>query len=99
MPLTDEVRAQIAAFADGSLSARELTGWLDSVAPELHSAGHEHLRRLVGEVYVVLAELGYGDRTAENARSEVAQLTSRISTGPAPRAEKSASLGTGSPSL
>lgn len=75
-----EVRERLRAFVDGSLSAHELAGWLDSVAPELHAPGAENLRRIVGQVYVVLSELGYGDRTAEGTRTEVATLLRQADT-------------------
>jgi hypothetical protein len=74
MTLVDEVSAQLKAFVGGRLSAHELAGWLDSVAPELHALGEEGPRRAVGHVYVVLAELSHGDRTVESARDEVTKL-------------------------
>lgn len=80
MPLADEVREQLKTFAEGNLGPHELAGWLDSVAPELHAPGEEHLRRVVGQVYVLLAELGYGDRTAACTRHEVQKLLDQTAT-------------------
>src|SRR4051812_26758910 len=74
MLLADEVRRQIQAFVRGSVTNRELEGWLDSVASELQEPGEESSRRLAGHVYVLLAELGYGDRTLDSVRSEVQRL-------------------------
>lgn len=99
MRLADEVRAQLNAFVDGSLSAHELAGWLDSVAPELHAPGAENPRRLVGQVYVVLSELGYGDRTAESARAEVAEVLSDVDTIHVHETGQSAGIKTASSSL
>jgi hypothetical protein len=78
MRLADEVREQLEAFVVGKLSSHEVAGWLDSIAPELHAVGQGHLRHLVGQVYVLLSELGCGDRTAESTRTEVARLCSEI---------------------
>jgi hypothetical protein len=74
MRLADEVREQIQAFIDGRLQSRELQGWLDSVADEVHADRDGTVRQLTGEVYVVLAELGYGDRTIESAVGELMRL-------------------------
>lgn len=74
MRLADEVRVQIEAFVEGCLSARVLEGWLDSIADEIHANGDPTLRQWNGQVYVLLAELGYGDRTAESARHELQTL-------------------------
>jgi len=89
--VSGEVREQLKAFVEGRLDAHEFAGWLDSIAPELHEAGEENLRSLVGQVYVLLAELGYGDRTAESTRHEVATL---ICQAQAPDFDSNGSSGT-----
>jgi hypothetical protein len=97
MRLADEVRAQLEAFVDGCLSANKLAGWLDSAAPELHASGGESLRRVVGQVYVVLAELDYGDRTGESTRAEVAKLLDDLRSAPIHDPNQAAGVNTGSP--
>jgi hypothetical protein len=99
MLIADEVRGQIHAFVGGHLSARELEGWLDSVAPELHGPGEERSRHLAGQVYVLLAELGYGDRTPESARSTIQRLLSEADAPDVHDGGKSAGIITGSSSI
>jgi hypothetical protein len=77
MPLADDVREQIQAFIDGHLQSRELEGWLDSVAEEVHADPDRTVRQLIGEVYIVLAEIGYGDRTIDSAVDELRRLLTR----------------------
>ena len=97
MPLVDEVHAQLKAFVDGRLSAHELAGWLDSVAAELHTPGEERPRRVVGQVYVALSELGYGDRTAKSTRAVVVRLLGELDAARLNKAEPSAGVTSGSP--
>lgn len=80
MRLADEVRTKLKAFVDGNLSAHELAGWLDSVADEIHADDDPTLRRRIGQVYILLAELSYGDRTAESVRNEVETLLRQAET-------------------
>ncbi len=74
MRLADEVRAEIQAFATRRLDARELEGWLDTVAPEIHAGGDADLRALADRTLSLLAEVSYGDRTVDDARLELAAL-------------------------
>src|SRR4051794_38949249 len=74
MRLADEVQAEIRAFVSGRSGARELEGWLDSIAAEVHAEDDPDLRALTDRAYSVLAEVGYGDRSLEGARRELAAL-------------------------
>lgn len=76
MRLSDEVRAEIQAFVAGRIGEHELEGWLDSVSAEVHTQGDSELRALTDRTYSLLAEVSYGDRTIEDARQELALLTS-----------------------
>jgi hypothetical protein len=83
MNLRDELRHQLQTFAEGKTDERTLFAWLGGagrLAPELHTPGAESLRRVVGKVYIVLSELGYGDRTAESVRNEVETLLCQADT-------------------
>lgn len=75
MRLAGEVHAEIQAFVSGRLGARDLEGWLDSVAAEVHAEEDPDLRALTDRTYSLLAEVGYGDRTVEDARRELAVLS------------------------
>ena len=99
MPLADEVREQIEAFVKGRLAARALEGWLDSVADEIHSDDDPSLRQRVGQVYILLAELSYGDRTLENTQAEVAMLVGEASTAHVHGVLQSVGIITGSASI
>jgi hypothetical protein len=76
MHLADEVHAEIQAFVSGRTGARELEGWLDSVAAEVHAGETPDLRALTDRAYSVLAEASRGDRTVQDARRELAGLIS-----------------------
>lgn len=88
MRLADEVCEQIQAFIDGCLAPHELAGWLDSVADEVH-VDDSATRHLTGQAYILLAELGYGDRTIKDVREELSGLVggqvTRASVGGAPQ--------------
>ena len=71
MHLADEVNDQILAVVAGRLKARELEGWLDSVAPEVHAEENPQLRSLTDRAFTLLAEVGYGDRTIDDARHQL----------------------------
>lgn len=81
MRLIDEIRAQIQAFIDDSLTARELEGWLDSVVDESHAEKSGESRRLAGQAYALLAELSYGDRSMQEVKAELLQLLRESNTG------------------
>ena len=74
MRLADEVRAEIQAFVSGRIGVHELEGWLDSVAAEVHATEDAGLRELTDRAYSLLAEMSYGDRTAEDAHRELVTL-------------------------
>lgn len=69
--LSAEVRDQIQSFIDGRLPHRELEGWLDCVSEEVHASGDPALRRLTDRAFTLLAEMGYGDRTLDEVRTEL----------------------------
>jgi hypothetical protein len=71
MRLADEVREQIQLYMDGDLSSEQLMGWLDSVSDEIDAANDPTLHRLVGTIYTVVAEFGYGHRTWIELRGEL----------------------------
>lgn len=74
MRLADDVQAKIQAYIGGRLGPRELEGWLDTVAPEIHAAKDTDLRVLTDRVLSLLAELDNGDRTSAETRAELAHL-------------------------
>jgi hypothetical protein len=97
MRLAVEVHAEIQAVISGRIAARELEGWLDSVAPEVRAEGDGAPRALTDRVFSLLAELNYGDRTADDVRRELAGLvpaTTRDAGSVPPRAETSSASGT-----
>jgi hypothetical protein len=97
MRLADEVHAEIQAFVSGRLAARDLEGWLDSAAPEIHAEGDDGLRTLTDRAFSLLAELSYGDRTVEDVRQALGTLVSTPPAGivPArPRTEPISTSGT-----
>ena len=75
-----EVRAEIQAFVSGRIGEHELEGWLDSVSAEVHAQGAPDLRALTDRAYSLLAEVGYVDRTIDDARGELAKLGPRGTT-------------------
>jgi hypothetical protein len=87
MPLAEEVREQIQAFIDDRLQSRELEGWLDSIADDVEADPDVSTRHLIGQVYVVLAEIGYGDRTIDSAVGELRRL---LASPPGPHIHESA---------
>src|SRR5262245_31482338 len=74
MRLADEVHAEIQSFVSGLIDEHELEGWLDCASAEIHAQGEPDLRTLTDRAYSLLAEVGYGDRTVEDARGELAKL-------------------------
>lgn len=80
MRLADEVRGQIQAFITNDLSPRDLEGWLDSAAEEIHADADPSVRQLTGRVYIVLAEISDGGLSVQDGRVELHDLLT--TTGP-----------------
>src|SRR6266496_2978830 len=74
MQLANDVNEQIRAFVRGQLVARELEGWLDAAAAEIHAEGDPNLRARTDHVLSVLAEVDYGHRTSDDVRRLLAAM-------------------------
>lgn len=72
--LVDQVHKKLRAFGHGHLAARELEGWLDSAAAEIHAEGDPALRSLTDWALSLLAEVHYGYRTEPAVRRTLAAL-------------------------
>lgn len=73
MSLLTDLQEAIRSYASGQTEHRELQRWLNANVQEVEDAGDPTLFTLCDEAWIVLAEVGYGDRDEASARTALAQ--------------------------
>lgn len=74
MDLLSEIYERIAAVVDGRLTLADFRDWIADASETADDEGLESARALSGRVWRLLSEHGYGHRTDEQLRAELAAL-------------------------
>lgn len=73
MTLASELESMIRSYVMGAVSRAELQTWLDTHVQETADSGDRTATDLSDRAWILLSELGYGQRSEESVRSELKQ--------------------------
>ncbi len=76
MSLTAQLESVIRSYASADTSLERLQVWLDTHVQDTADSADLAAVELSDRVWILLGELGYGERTEESVRSELSQLLS-----------------------
>jgi hypothetical protein len=68
----EALQERVRAFIDGRITLQVLCTWLGEHVDELEASGDPEALDLAGEIWGLSSELGYGHRTMEEMRAELA---------------------------
>lgn len=76
MSLASQLESVIRSYVSGDNSLEQLRAWLDTHVQNTADSADPAAVELSDRVWLLLGELGYGERTEESVRSELIQLLS-----------------------
>lgn len=76
MSLASQLESVVRSYVGGYTSLEQLQAWLDEHVQETADSADPAAIELSDRVWILLGELGYGERTEEAVRSELSQLLS-----------------------
>jgi len=74
MSLSSQLESKVRSYLSGTTSLEQLQAWLDTHVQETADSNETAVIELSDRIWILLGELGYGERTEAEVRAELNRL-------------------------